>query len=216
MRDEFSAATRELLAERVGVVCSNPECRQPTSGPQADPAGTVNIGVAAHISAASPGGPRYEADLSPEQRADSSNGIWLCQTCAKLIDSDDHRFSRPVLEGWKRAAERAAAIDLSQGRRPTSASQPSFAKIERLLPALLEEMREDLHNNPTTREFVLLKRAWAYNSRGPYLAYYFDDHQDLEGKLQVLTNLSLVREIIYNSVRRFVFEEEFVDYLIGL
>lgn len=77
-------------------------------------------------------------------------------------------------------------------------------------------MREDLHNNPTTREFVLLKRAWSYNSRGPYLAYYFDDHQDLEGKLQVLTNFSLVREITYNNVRRFVFEEEFVDYLIGL
>ncbi|MCS6304229.1 MAG: hypothetical protein H8K07_11265 [Nitrospira sp.] len=216
MRDDFSAATRELLAKRVGFVCSNPECRQPTSGPQADPAGTVNIGVAAHISAASPGGPRYKADLSPKQRADSCNGIWLCQTCAKLIDSDDHRFSRPALEGWKRAAERAAAIALSQGRRPTSASQPNFAKIERLLPALLEEMREDLHNNPTTREFVLLKRAWSYNSRGPYLAYYFDDHQDLEGKLQVLTNFSLVREITYNNVRRFVFEEEFVDYLIGL
>src|SRR5215208_1191008 len=118
---------------------------------------------------------------------------------------------------WSRgsdAAERAAAMALSQGRSPANTSQPSFAKIERLLPALLEEMREDLRNNPTTREFVLLKRWCVYNSGGrPYLAYYFDDHEDLEGKIQMLTNLGLVSEITYNNVRRFVFEEALVDYL---
>src|SRR5437899_8109263 len=56
MRDEFSVGTKELLAKRVGYRCSNPECRQPTSGPQEDPAKVVNIGVAAHITAASPDG----------------------------------------------------------------------------------------------------------------------------------------------------------------
>ena len=130
------------------------------------PTGVVNIGVAAHISAASAGGARYEADLSPEQRADSSNGIWLCQTCAKLIDNDSTRFTCAVLEGWKRAAERAAAAALTMGRGLANTSQPGFAKIERLMPALLEEMREDLRNYPTSREFVLLKRGWVYNSRG--------------------------------------------------
>jgi len=213
MRDDFSAATKELLARRVGFICSNPECRQATSGPQADPKGSVNIGVAAHISAASPGGPRYEADLTSEHRVDSSNGIWLCQTCAKLIDNDPIRFSRVVLEGWKRAAERSAAIALIQGRNSSSASQPGLAKIECLMPALLEEMREDIRNNPTTREFVILKRSWIYNSDGPYLAYYLDEHEDLEGKLQVLANLGFIREITYNNVRRFIFQEEFVDYL---
>jgi hypothetical protein len=213
MRDDFSAGTKELLARRVGFTCSNPECKQVTSGPQTDPAGSVNIGVAAHISAASPGGARYEADLSPEQRADSSNGIWLCQTCAKLIDNDPIRFSRIVLEGWKRAAERSAAIALTHGCKSNSVSQPGFAKIEHLMPALLEEMREDIRNNPTTREFVILKRGWIYNSDGPHLFYYLDEHEDLEGKMQVLANLRFIREITYNEVRRFLFQEEFVDYL---
>ena len=218
MRDDFSAGTKELLAKRVGFSCSNPECRQVTSGPQADPAGVVNIGVAAHISAASNGGPRFDADLSPEQRADSSNGIWLCQTCAKLVDNDATRFNRAVLEAWKRAAERAAGAALASGGRETGPhlSQQGFAKAERLMPALLAEMREDLCNHPTTREFVVLKRGWVYNSEGFYLAYYLDEHEDLGGKLQVLANLGLVREITYNNVRRFVFAEEFVDYLTGV
>lgn len=216
MRDDFSSATKELLARRVSYVCSNPKCRQATSGPQADPFGSVNLGVAAHISAASPGGPRYEEDLSVEQRSDSSNGIWLCQTCAKMIDNDPVRFTRSVLEGWKRAAERAAAVALTQGRSSNSTPQSGHAKIEQLMPVLLEEMREDLLNSPTTREFVILKRGWSYNSKGPYLAYYLDEHDDLEGKLQILVNLGLIQEITYNNVRRFTFEEEFVDYLTGV
>jgi len=215
MRDEFTSATKELLARRVGFVCSNPECRQATSGPQTDAAGAVNLGVAAHISAASPGGPRYESDLSAEQRVDSSNGIWLCQTCAKLIDNDSARFERPVLEGWKRAAERSAAVALTQGRNAGPSAQQGLAKTERLMPALLEEMREDLRNHPTSREFVVMKSTWVYNHDGLYLTYHLDKHEDLEGKLQVLLNLGLIREITYNNVRRFVFEESLVDYLTG-
>ncbi len=84
------------------------------------------------------------------------------------------------------------------------------------MPALLEEMREDLSNHPTSREFVVLKSTWVYNSPDFYLAYYLDQHEDLEGKLQVLENLGFIRDITYNSVRRFLFQEQFVDYLTGL
>lgn len=218
MRHDFSASTKELLGKRVGLACSNPECRRPTSGPQANPSGAVNIGVAAHITAASAGGPRFDETLTPEQRVDSANGIWLCQACAKLIDSDVVRFDRTVLEGWKRAAERGAAMALVVGSPSASASsQGGYAKVERLMPALLEEMREDLTNHPTTREFIIMKRGWVYNNSSgkSILVYYLDEHDDLEGKLQVLMNLGSIREITHNNVRRFVFQESFVDYLTG-
>jgi hypothetical protein len=228
MRDDFSVATKDLLAKRVGFHCSNPECQRPTSGPQVDPAKAINLGVAAHISAAAPGGPRYEADLSPEQRCDSSNGIWLCQICAKLIDNDPARFSRPVIEGWKRAAERAALMALTRGIQRSNSDHPpssnalfqtpgnaTFAKLERLMPALLEEMREDLVAKPTSREFVILKTGWLYNSDGPYLSYFLDGHEDLPGKLQILENHAFIRNVTRTNVQRFRFAEEFVDYLTG-
>jgi hypothetical protein len=215
MRDDFSTTTKDLLAKRVGFRCSNPECQKPTSGPQDDPTKAVNIGVAAHISAASPGGPRYEATLTSEQRCDSSNGIWLCQTCAKLIDNDPVRYDLAVLEGWKRAAERAAVVALVRGwPAPPSPTQAPLAKIERLMPALLEEMREDLLGNPVTREFVILKKGWVYNSGDEhYLAYYLDQHEDLPGKLQVLENYGFIRDVTRTNVQRFRFDEKFVDYL---
>jgi hypothetical protein len=74
-----------------------------TSAPTSDGAKDVNIGVAAHICAAAPGpgARRYRADMTPEQRKSHENGIWLCQDCAKAIDSDDPVFSEEVLHGWK-------------------------------------------------------------------------------------------------------------------
>jgi hypothetical protein len=52
-----------------------------------------------------------------------------------------------------------------------------------------------------------------YNSHDRYLVYYLDEHEDLIGKLQVLAGLGFIRETTYNNVRRFLFEEDFVDYL---
>ena len=68
MRDDFTQSVKEQLAKRVGFQCSNPVCRQKTSGPQSQDSGVVNIGVAAHITAASPGGPRFNSELTPEAR----------------------------------------------------------------------------------------------------------------------------------------------------
>src|SRR4051794_11416943 len=105
MRDDFTRATIEVLAKRVGQRCSNPNCRQPTSGPHTEPSKSVVVGVAAHITAASAGGPRYDAGLTPLQRRSIDNGIWLCQTCAKLVDSDQARYTAGILHRWKQQAE---------------------------------------------------------------------------------------------------------------
>lgn len=93
-RDDFTRATIELLAKRVGYVCSNPGCQKPTVGPHSDDDRAVSIGVAAHIAAASTGGPRYDALQTPVERKATSNGIWLCQTCARLIDVDSASAAR--------------------------------------------------------------------------------------------------------------------------
>lgn len=115
MRDDFSQKTKIELSQRVAYHCSNPECRRHTVGPKAKIDGTVSIGVAAHIGAAAPGGPRYAPLQTAEQRRHSSNGIWLCQSCSKLIDSDETYYSVSLLYEWKEAAEKQARIELARG-----------------------------------------------------------------------------------------------------
>lgn len=109
-RDDFNQGVKETLARRVGVKCSNPNCRKPTSGPQEDPTKSTNVGVAAHITAAAEGGPRYDSTITSKERKSIENAIWLCQVCAKLIDNDDKRFTADLLRQWKRHSEEAARM----------------------------------------------------------------------------------------------------------
>ncbi len=112
MRDDFSSSIKRTLASRVGSRCSNPICQRLTSGPDTAPMQSVNIGVACHISAASPGGPRYDESQASLDRKSITNGIWLCQICAKLIDSDLAKYTKEVLENWKETAEYSAAAEV--------------------------------------------------------------------------------------------------------
>jgi hypothetical protein len=117
MRDDFPKAVIETLARRVGVRCSNVKCRKLTIGPHSDESRSVNVGVAAHITAASAGGPRFDPTMTAEDRQSIENGIWLCQVCAKLIDNDEERFTVTVLRDWKKTAEYLANTEVSTGSR---------------------------------------------------------------------------------------------------
>ena len=111
-RDDFSAPTKRSLAARAGHRCSNPTCRRATSRPDpADSARSIETGVAAHITAASPGGPRYDESLTPEARSGIGNGVWLCQTCGKVVDSAPDAFTTDGLFAWKAQADLSAARD---------------------------------------------------------------------------------------------------------
>jgi WD40 repeat protein len=127
-RDDFTKAVIEALAKRVGFVCCNPLCEQLTVGPQEEASGTISIGVAAHITAAAPGGPRYNSALSSDERRSITNGIWLCQSCAKLIDSDEARFSVQILGQWKAEAE-LQALEKIHGAVPLGARLATLRHI---------------------------------------------------------------------------------------
>lgn len=121
-RDDFSYTTKELLANRVGRKCSNPLCRKLTCGANNDPDKIVNIGVAAHICAASKGGPRYDENMSSKERKSFENGIWLCQSCSKLIDSDTTRYTKELLLEWKTISEKLAILEI-ETTSPTQSIQ---------------------------------------------------------------------------------------------
>jgi hypothetical protein len=118
MRDEFPEDVKRKLAGRAGYVCSNPNCKQPTSGPSETGKAVTNVGVAAHITAASVGGPRYNPSLTQEQRSDLENGVWLCQKCGKAVDDDPITYTETVLRDWKSRAEESARKAIEEGPRP--------------------------------------------------------------------------------------------------
>jgi len=144
-RDDFTKPVIDKLKGRVASRCSNPTCRVPTSGPT-DAGGVNNTGVAAHITAASEGGPRFEESLSREKRKSIENGIWLCSSCAKMIDGDTAKYTVNLINNWKRKAE--AEAEQEQGKKLPSKSDA----IDTLTTALtgasktyIQEMIPNVH-----------------------------------------------------------------------
>ena len=113
-RDNFSQRAIVILYRRAGGKCCR--CAAPTFGPDTNPYKSVNIGQAAHIAAAAPGGPRYDSDMSPEQRSSATNGMWMCANCHDIIDRDVDEYPVKKLQAMKKEAEKRAKREIGVSR----------------------------------------------------------------------------------------------------
>lgn len=102
-RDNFSAQTIRIIAERSGGRCAI--CRAPTYGPRDIDYKSINVGQAAHITAAASGGPRFDPNMSPQRRSSALNGMWLCGNCHHIIDTNVKEYPVEKLLKIKRDAE---------------------------------------------------------------------------------------------------------------
>ena len=113
-RDNFTPTTVHEVARRVGYRCSFPGCPNATVGASMENSTKVSTtGVGAHICAAAPGGPRYDVNMTPAERKGHDNCIWMCQTHAKLIDTDETQYTVEKLRTWKKEAEERASKALA-------------------------------------------------------------------------------------------------------
>lgn len=133
MDERFSKAVAEVLAKRAAATCSNPDCGALTSGPAEDEARSVNVGEAAHVYGAMPGSARYDPEMSPGQRGDITNGIWLCRNCHKHVDADATQFPAGLLFEWRREHEKSVADNIGKAGAPAR---------ERFRSRQLEEFRD--------------------------------------------------------------------------
>lgn len=186
MRDGFSIDVKDTVSKRVGLLCSNPDCRVLTMGPNTDDMKATNLGVAAHITAASAGGARFDESIASAARKSILNAIWLCQSCAKLIDNDPLKYTVHLLTKWKMTAEEYAESLLNK----KILFVQDYSSVFGLMPELIQEICSDLGQHPIYREFILLEKGWQYNSGGrEILVYFYNDHTDLYAKIQLLEKM---------------------------
>lgn len=116
MSPDFNKSTIDTLAKRAAYLCSNPDCRVSTIGPNSAQEKSTKIGEAAHIYGARPGSKRYMKEMSPSSRSEITNAIWLCRNCHKLIDSDDELYTPDLLFNWRELHEEFVLSNLGTHR----------------------------------------------------------------------------------------------------
>jgi len=102
-RDDFPGEVIRISKLQAAFICSRPTCRRFTVAPSLTDEMLVQYnGKVAHITAAAPGGPRYDKDITEEQRRNISNSIFLCSNCADLIDKNNGiDYKTEALKEWK-------------------------------------------------------------------------------------------------------------------
>lgn len=109
-RGTVPVAQEKVLVARSGNRCAYPSCgvelvveaHHQDDRPKA-------VGKVAHIAAASAGGPRFDPDMTPQQRGSARNLIYLCGTHHDAIDSQLALHTRAFLVEAKTAHERLVA-----------------------------------------------------------------------------------------------------------
>jgi len=166
----------------------------------------------------SSGGPRYDDSFSSDYRGSSGNGIWLCQTCAKLVDNDQLRYTVDKLREWKSDAEAASANALERRRSPVTESEGVFLEAERLMPDLIAEMRTDVRGDKTVliREFVPLANCnVVFGHSKPRFVYYQNEHPYLQLQLDWLEEMGVIVDVTPKNSPIYRMTSEFADWLRG-
>lgn len=171
-RDDFSQKVKDILCERVGGKCSNPDCRRETKGPHSDSKKRVSIGQAAHITAATKGGPRYDPNMTSEQRKSIDNGIWLCDSCAKMIDSDANQYPVELLKMWKSTAEYEQYRVINQKANPLEINYG----IENRRNVACRKTKEALENLHSTLQYAY--GFWKLNFGDRFEGYDLENELD--------------------------------------
>jgi HNH endonuclease len=210
--------TRKMLWGRSGSLCAF--CRRKLIEEKTAVNDESIVGDEAHIHSEKEGGPRYDP-LFPKERIDSyENLLLLCKIHHKQVDDQPETFTADILRQLKSNHELWVSHTLQEGEeagwlKAATSAVVAFERVEATMPALISEMRADLEKHNYIREFVLLKKTWMFNEdpNDPVCRYYFEDHEGLQGKIQILENHGFLIDVTSTNVKRYRMREAFVDLL---
>ena len=180
------------------------------------------VGDECHIISGKPNGPRYDPEF-PVDKVDSfSNLILLCRVHHKMIEDQPETFTAEKLRQLKASHEKWVADVLESATSfedlpVTGSSEAAFQKVKALMPELIAEMKKDLskEDNKFIREFFIVSKRWILNVTHPCFVYYFEDHENLQGKIHIMENCGFVMDVTPKNAKKYRMTEEFVELLLA-
>ena len=94
--------------------------------------------------------------------------------------------------------------------------EAKFSKVKILMPGLIADIKKDLTKKGSNliRELFIVSKNWSLNVVNPHFVYYFEEHENLQGKMHILENYRFVIDMTSTNVKKYRLTEEFVDLLL--
>lgn len=193
MIPDFKKHTIVTIAQRAGFICTNPDCRTKTVGPNTDFNKSTTIGEAAHIYGARPNSKRFKIEMIDSSRAEITNAIWLCRNCHKLIDSDEKRFSSDVLFEWREIHDKYVLSELGN-----TTDNINYKKKQNILVNYLEYP-------PIIKRIIIDKPlGWEYMLTAELMRFLNAKHlrklEDLQNNLYLKPQQHIGKEEAFNWI----------------
>lgn len=153
--------------------CANPDC---DNSLEARDEKTI-IAKICHIEAASSKGPRYNTNMTDDERRDYDNLILLCDECHSIIDNKDNENKYPVdlLKQWKRDHENKCRQEKLKN---------TSTLLNQAINAIASIELDDNFDSDSLNTFNIDKKI-EYNSIKEY-KYIIEEYSKYYGKLNSL------------------------------
>lgn len=193
MGPDFSRKTVDTVAKRAAFLCSNPDCRVLTVGPNEEPTKATVIGEAAHIFGARESSARYRSDMTDVARSEITNAIWLCKNCHRIVDQDFNKYVPELLFLWREEQEKFSVSNLGSSG-------------DRMLFQLEQSQVDQLRGCPPIVRRIAIDRpkGWEWRLTAELLRHY---------NQPVLRRLSDLDAKLYTKPIVTLRDEEFPEWL---
>lgn len=189
-----------------GNECAWPTCKNKLVGED----DKSIISKICHISAASPGGPRYDAMMTDDQRRSFDNLILLCDEHHTIIDNKENEDKYPVelLKKWKRDHE-SISLKETSGKLLLSKYPLALNKVINFISERMDEVLDlpETKNAPNTDDKISYNHIYRYEpvirEFAPYQFTLNKIYEEIESegsikKILVLQNI----KSIYFDIRK--------------
>jgi len=160
---DYKRTTLRRLDTLSGNECAHPNCVQKLIAED----GISIISKICHIAAASKEGPRFDENMTDDERRGFDNLILLCDEHHVMIDNKENETQYPtqLLKEWKRAHEKKI-LELISNKNLLSKHPLALNKVINTIGSKMDEILDlpETENAPNTETKILFNNIKRYES----------------------------------------------------
>lgn len=160
---QYKPSTIRRLDTLSGNECAHPNCIKKLIAED----GISIISKICHIAAASEGGPRFDENMTDDERRGFNNLILLCDEHHVIVDNKENeiQYTTPLLKSWKSAHEKKI-LELISSKNLLSKHPLALNKVITAISYKMDEILNlpETENAPNTETKISFNKVIRYES----------------------------------------------------